>query len=138
MSYCIQAILIDEARTLITGYDSYAKQDPKALDEVLAKTTHLWLGKSGEQPITIWGLCVATLLSDSAYLWHIMLSQNRFALAKNSKRQIAEMLASYPTLHGHCETGAASSARWLRWLGAKLGEAQGPLTPFTIQRASDG
>jgi hypothetical protein len=46
---------------------------------------------------------------------------------------VQEMLKLFPTITGHVKVGVESSIRWLRWLGAKFGEPEGPYMPFKIR-----
>ena len=96
----------------------------------------VWIGYQDDQVLCAWGLCPPTFCADSAYLWlwttqHM--TEHVFTFVRHSQRAVAEMLQSYPTIHGHCVIGATKSIRWMRWLGAVFGPPQGKLLPFTIE-----
>lgn len=91
------------------------------------------------------GICPPTLLSDEAYIWlyHTeIFKEHKFLMVRYSQRVIEEVLKEFPTLVGHCHlTGdemGERSIRWLRWLGAEFGPAQGKLMPFRIRKKVNG
>lgn len=98
-------------------------------------TTEYWMGALDGETICIWGIIPPTLLSDNVYLWLYTtpdLEGNEFVFVRHSQRAVEEILRSYPRIIGHATVGADRSIRWLRWLGAKFGEPDGGLIPFTI------
>ena len=99
-------------------------------------TTQYWIGRCGDEVICIYGIVPPTLASDNAYLWLYTtpaLEGNEFLFVRHSQRCAEEILKLYPRIVGHATVGADRSIRWLRWLGAKFGEPQGGLIPFTIR-----
>jgi len=99
----------------------------------------VWVGWDDEEILCCYGLIPPTLLSDRAYLWLYTteyLKEHLFILVRHSQRAIADALREYPLLVGHCRIGSSKSLRWLRWLGAEFGGAQGDLIPFEIKASS--
>lgn len=108
----------------------------ETLERSLHNSARLWIGLDGDKVLAFWGLIAPTLLSDIAYLWLYTtkdLGAHNFMLVRHSQRLVQQMLEEYPTIHGHGAVGATRSLRWLRWLGAEFGPAQGKFLPFTIK-----
>lgn len=115
-----------------------SEYEERAFDACLTATTMTWSGCIDDKLICVWGLVPPTLLSDSAYLWlyHTENVKNHeFLFIRYSQRAVEEMLTLYPTIRGHVLADASKSIRWLKWLGAKLGEPDAKLIPFTIRSA---
>jgi len=92
-----------------------------------------WVAYADETVVGFAGVIPPTLLSSTAYFWLYTtrhFSTHRLACTRVSRRLVADVLNHYPVLVGHC---TQQSARWLRWLGATLGEPQGPVIPFRIE-----
>jgi hypothetical protein len=100
-------------------------------------SSETWTGFAGGKLICCWGLIPPSLLSDQAYLWmHSTpaVKDHTFVLVRHSQRIIEDALKKYPRIVGHCKVGATDSIRWLRWLGARFMEMEGPFIPFEIIR----
>jgi hypothetical protein len=110
--------------------------DQQVMHQSMANSTRVWLGWDDEKIICVWGLVPPTLLSDRAYLWLYTtqhLTSHVFHLVRHSQRMVQQMLKEFPELAGHCAIDQPKSIRWLKWLGAKFGDPQGPFLPFTIK-----
>lgn len=97
----------------------------------------IWYSEIDGEFIGMWGTIPPTLLSDHTYLWvhtNEKLKGHQFVFIRHSQLAIAEILEDWPVVHGHAVVGADKSIRWLRWLGAEFGEAEGKLIPFVIRR----
>lgn len=92
-----------------------------------------WVAYADQVLVGFSGVIPPTLLSSTAYFWLYTTRHfpaHRVAATRISRRLVADALGRYPVLVGHCTD---RSSRWLRWLGATLGEPQGPLIPFRIE-----
>lgn len=111
-------------------------RDHMVMRQAFDNSVVVWIGYQDDQVLCAWGLAPPTLCSDHAYLWLFTtehLTEHVFTFVRHSQRAVAEMLATYPTIHGHCVVGADKSIRWMRWLGAVFQATQGGLLPFTIE-----
>lgn len=115
---CLAMLPVDQQETMARSLDN----SPDA-----------WVAYADQTVVGFAGVIPPTLLSDTAYFWLYTtphFARHRFACARISRRLVADALARYPVLVGHC---TEQSGRWLRWLGASFGEWQGPLLPFRIE-----
>ncbi len=129
-----RAELIKLISTTITP--TLTEQQNKKLAQCLKATTTVWTGIYEKKLLGFWGVIPPTLLSDSAYLWFYWtdeLANHKFVFTRHSQRVIEEVLKLYPRITGDCEATAEQSQRWLRWLGAKFGEAKDGFLPFVIE-----
>lgn len=107
--------------------------DQETMARSLNNSSDAWVAYVGETVVGFSGVIPPTLLSDVAYFWLYTTRHfpaNRVACTRISRRLVSDALGRYPVLVGHC---TKRSERWLRWLGAELGEAQGQLIPFRIE-----
>lgn len=83
-----------------------------------------------------WGLIPPTFLSNQAYLWMWAPGpiKHQLVFIRRSQIQIEKMLERYDKIVGHCQVKSKSAQRWLRWLGADFGSAEGDVLPFEIRR----
>jgi hypothetical protein len=105
----------------------------ETMERSLRNSSDAWVGYHGDKVLGFAGVIPPTLLSDSAYFWLYTtphFAARRLSAARVSRRLVADCLSRYPILVGHC---TAQSSRWLQWLGATLGEPQGPVIPFRIE-----
>lgn len=132
----------------VTGAEAYdlifqehlaklSETEQEVIKRHMTNSSRVWIGYEDSRILCYLGLIPPTLLSERAYLWlriteHV--HEHIFLLVRYSQRVIAEMLESYPIIVGHCEVANSKAQRWLTWLGAKFGEAQGPVIPFEIRK----
>lgn len=103
------------------------------MERSLRNSPDAWVAYHADTVLGFCGLIPPTLLSETAYFWFYATPEfghHRLAATRVSRRLVRDALNRYPNLVGHC---TAKSARWLRWLGASLGEPQGSLIPFEIK-----
>lgn len=97
----------------------------------------VYIASVGDEMLCCYGLVPPSFLATEAYLW--MWSPRRlrhaYAIARQSKVQIARMLERFDCLVGHCKKESLTSQRWLRWLGAAFTGEDGALVTFEIRRA---
>ena len=105
----------------------------ETMQRSLNNSTDTWVAYADQKVVGFAGVIPPTLLSDTAYFWLYAttdFARHSFACARISRRLVADALARYPILVGHC---TEKSVRWLRHLGATLMEPQGPVIPFRIE-----
>lgn len=108
------------------------------LSECLFMSESWWLGEVDGQIVCMWGLISPTFLSSRAYLWLLstdLIEQHKFVFTRYSQRVIEQLLERYPIIVGHVAAEASQSIRWVKWLGAKLGEPDGQRIPFIIEKS---
>ena len=97
----------------------------------------VWAGMVDGEIACLWGLAPPTFLSENAYLWLLttdIVEEHKFLFIRYSQRYVEEMLKVYPKIVGHVEVNNLQAVRWIRWLGAKIGEPENGFRPFTIRR----
>jgi len=121
-------------------YHEYLSMLPQDQQETMARamgnSPDIWVGYNGPKVFALMGLIPPTLVSDRAYIWFWQtphFAESKLACLRASRRCVADALLRYPILVGHCATAATHSHRWMRWLGATLGEPDGPILPFRIE-----
>lgn len=110
--------------------------DQLTMSKAFDNSTAVWIGYQDDKVLGAWGLAPPSFCASEAYLWLYTtpaLTEHVFTFVRHSQKAVAEMLQTYPRIHGHCVIGADKSIRWLRWLGAKFGPPQGKLRPFVIE-----
>lgn len=111
--------------------------DAAIFDQCLHLSQPFWVGYLDDKIACVWGLIPPTVLSDQAYLWLYttdLIKGHQFMFVRHSMLMMEEMLKHYEVIVGHVALGAASSQRWLAWLGAKFSEAQGLKLSFEIRK----
>lgn len=109
----------------------------KVLYEWWGTSDKVWAGLVNNEIACLWGLAPPTFLSDNAYLWLLttdLIEDHKFLFIRYSQRYIEQMLEIYPRIVGHVETDNAQATRWIRWLGAEIGEPEKGFRPFVIRR----
>lgn len=109
----------------------------KRLQDSIAATTHFWIGMVDKDLICAFGIAEPSFLTDRAYFWvwpTEKLQKHVFVFTRRSQIVVKDLLVRFETLFGHCDTTEPGSKRWLKWLGAKFGEADGAMIPFEIRR----
>lgn len=104
-------------------------------------SARVWCGYVAEELVCVWGLIPPSLLSNQAYLWmHATdaIKEHQFTFVRHSQLVMETMLEHHEQIVGHCRNGAADSIRWLKWLGAEFGPADGDIIPFAIRKRSRG
>ena len=112
-------------------------EELEIFNRFVSASAFVYSGIVNDKVVCLWGLIPPTLLSDQAYLWlHTTpaAEEHQFILVRRGQIEMKKMLEEYPKIVGHCEVQATRSIRWLKWLGAKFGEAEGSLVPFIINR----
>lgn len=105
--------------------------DPGRAEEAAKLASDIIVGMYNSRPVCFIGLQPPTILSSSAYIWLIITewgSAHPYIIGKYSRGIIDTFLLKYPHLYGHCFS--ASSARWLKYLGAEFTSE----TEFEIRR----
>lgn len=106
-------------------------------ERYIAATSCAWVGLVDRKIACMWGVIPPTLLSDQCYLWLStteVLKGNEFIFIRRSQRVVEDILSEYPEIIGHVIADQDRSVRWLKWLGAELGEPEGPFIPFVIRK----
>ena len=109
----------------------------KILNDWWLASDKVWAGMVDGEIACLWGLAPPTFLSDNAYLWLLttdLIQEHKFLFIRYSQRYIEEMLKVYPQIIGHVAIDNYQATKWIRWLGAKLGEPENGFRPFTIRR----
>lgn len=107
----------------------------------LAATSNTWVGLVEGEIACMWGIVPPTLLSSRCYLWLFTteaLKGNEFIFIRRSQRWVEGLLNDFSEIIGHVRVGQDQSIRWLRLLGAKFHEDEGPFIPFTIRAKKYG
>ena len=110
--------------------------EAEAMTFCMRISAELWQGTVDGEIACVWGLIPPTLMSNQAYLWlytNELVLEHQFLFVRYSQRMVEHMLDQYDTIVGHVRVGSDRSIRWLRWLGAVLGEPTGTKIPFTIR-----
>jgi hypothetical protein len=139
MTTVIAPVVKDQVSELISSFegDKLAENELKIFNSFIAASVAVYSGLVNDKVLCLWGLIPPTLLSDQAYLWLYTTpaaEEHQFILVRRGQIEMKKMLEEYPKIVGHCEVGAERSIRWLKWLGAEFGAADGKLIPFLIQR----
>lgn len=111
--------------------------EAEKMEFCLQNSADIWYAIVEDRLAAAWGLIPPSLMSQQAYLWLYttkMVEGHEFTLVRQSQIAIAKMLEKYPTIVGHTDIAKVRGIRWLKWLGAKYGEPDGQLMPFTIVR----
>jgi hypothetical protein len=105
------------------------------MENAMVKSTDVWMVSDGAM-IGITGVAPDTLLARDAFLWlYTNPFNNRITVGalKSTKRVVDNFLRQYDNLVGYCKVDNVKSQRWVSWLGADFGRANGPLIPFKIE-----
>lgn len=126
----------DKIRQLISSANRDSVDELNEIDRCLAITTQLYAGLLQEELICAWGLIPPTLMSDQAYLWLYTtpkVAEHTFLFVRKSQIAVQAMLEDFPRITGHTAVENRQAIRWLKWLGASFGEAEGGYMPFVIR-----
>lgn len=139
MTTVIEQVEKETIKDWLAGLDGDVRSE--TFQQMVACSAHLYTGMVNGKLLCLWGLVPPTLISDRAYLWlHTTpeIEGHEFLLVRKSQIEVGKMLEHYPTIIGHCLVDAERSIRWLKWLGARFGESDGKLIPFTIRKKLNG
>ena len=118
------------------GFNLVEGKDNGVWQKWIAATSATWVGAVDGELVCMWGVIPPTLLSSQCYLWLFTTPEikgNEFRFTRHSQVVIEEILEEYPEIIGHVRAGEDRSMRWLKWLGAELGEPEGLFIPFVIR-----
>lgn len=137
MTAAIRSITKSEVWELISRGDcgKLTETESAIMQRCLVSTSKLWVGFADGKLVCMWGVIAPTLLSERAYLWlHTTeaVHDHEFVFVRGSQRAVEKLRTQFVTIEGHVRVGADRSIRWLKWLGAKLGEPEGKMIPFVI------
>lgn len=137
MTATISTISRDEIARLISSkaWGNISEAQSGNLKRWLKSTTMMWAGRINGRLVCVFGVVPPTVIADTAYLWLWETDQvkgNEFIFVRKSQIVIRELLQRWPRLVGMCKCDAERSQRWLRWLGARLGEPRDGFVPFVI------
>lgn len=92
------------------------------------------------RPIAAWGVGVISAQDNVWEPWMLstpLVEQCRRDFLRESRRQVAEMLAAAPVLRNIVDGRYRGAVRWLGWLGATFGEpieiGGAPFLPFELR-----
>lgn len=113
----------------------------ETLRREISRSNCCFTGRVDGEVAVVWGITSATLLSDAGCVW--MLTNKKadevpFIFARRSQLELRKALELIPTLYGVCFAYNKRSLRWLKWLGAEIGNLRYhkgiAQYPFTIRR----
>lgn len=133
MTIAIRRVTPTQAASLV-GPVAYTQDQ---INRHLTSTTHIEAGFIDGELVAVWGIIPPTMLSDQAYIWVYTtehMTGHEFVLVRHSQRVVEKFLEQFSTIVGVTDRYARRSRRWLEWLGAVYGEAEGELVPFVIRR----
>ncbi len=113
------------------------KSEAEAMTFCVRISAELWHGTIDGQTACVWGLIPPSLLSTQAYLWlHTteLVNGHQFIFVRYSQRMVEILLNEYDSIIGHVRVDSPRSIRWLKWLGADIGEPTGAALPFSIKK----
>lgn len=142
MRHSIQRLSPTEVLDVIYrhGFELNWGEPEDVLHRCIASCSSTWVGLAEGEVACIWGVIPPTLLSHQCYLWLYTtekLKGNEFRFARHSQMVVQDILKEYPEVVGHVKAGHDRSVRWLKWLGAQLGEPEGLFIPFIIKAKSN-
>lgn len=101
----------------------------------LADSDAAWTWVVNGIPACMFGIVTnPVLLGGDSYPWFIstdLVDRNARVFARTCKELLPELLAHHPRLVGRVDARYVLSVRWLRWLGAKVEEAE----PWGVEHA---
>lgn len=99
----------------------------QALSASLNDSERAWTGYLNGEPCCMFGVGPAEGDPKIGVVWMIgtdAIDRHPLAFLKGSRVAFREMLTMFPTLINAVDARHAKALRWLRWLGAEIGEAQ--------------
>lgn len=114
-----------------------------ALELSFEKSAIVWTGLIDGRPEAMFGVAPMSLLGNNGTAWLLgtpELGKIPRTFMIESRAFVRAMLEVFPVVINFVDQRNAPSLRWLRWLGAKFGEAQPygalglPFIPFEMRR----
>ena len=99
----------------------------EALIRCWAISDHSWAGIFDGEPVCMFGVTQASLLTDTGRPWMISTTAvDRYPLSFLRKQQsfMPHVRRGYARLENYVDVRNTRSIRWLKWLGFAMGEAQ--------------
>jgi hypothetical protein len=123
----------------------FPKGDKKIMLDCYKASYSIWMGLVDNKMACIWGVTLASLLSNRAYIWlwtSDLVKGFPFVFVRRAQIEIRELLKEHDEVYGVVNShlpGTTNSIRWLKLLGAKFGSPkENGLIPFWIRKAQDG
>lgn len=93
--------------------------DWKPVEQHLQASTHFII-VSNEHPLGLWGFAPVTLLSTTAYVWLVTVSDlPKLPFIRASRQTLGMFFSHFDRGVGYCYR--ADTMKWLRWLGMTFG-----------------
>ena len=111
------------------------------LRSYMFRSAEVWVGYINHKVACVIGIIGPTLLSDQGYIWMLhtdTVEEHQFIFVRRSQLWVEKLMQRYQTVSGHCKADNESGQRWLRWLGAEFGYAEGGMIPFVIKAKANG
>ena len=114
------------------------EREARIVDQCQNLSLTTWVAHDRGQLVCAWGIIPPSVLSEEVYLWlHTTeaIKTSQFLFVRHSQLVIQQLLGEYRAIIGHVRMNAASSKRWLQWLGAEFyGPPVNGLLNFRIER----
>lgn len=84
--------------------------------------------------VVVWGV-YTSFLAGEGYIWLLgskFIEEHPVVFLRHSRRQLRELIGTFPKLCGVVLTEYDCGQRWLEWLGFEIGPDQGGIRPFRI------
>lgn len=116
----------------------------ESLRQGLQNSSHAWTGFIDFEPVCMFGVVPASILSGTGAPWLIgsdAIERHAITFLRRSRTQVARMRAVYQLLANHVAIENEAAQRWLVWLGFELADPVtfGPdrmlFRPFSWRRA---
>lgn len=109
-----------DRRELWSGWRHTPEQ---SLRQGVRNSTHAWTGFIDFEPVCMFGVVPASLLSGTGAPWLIgseAIERHAITFLRRSRPQVARMRASYQLLANYVALENVAAQRWLQWLGFTL------------------
>lgn len=94
-----------------------------ALVRSFALSDHSWVGLADGEPVCMFGVTMASLMTDTGRPWMIgtdLIDQHAVRFIKECRPIVRQMKALYGRLENHIDARNTRAIRWLHWLGFKV------------------
>lgn len=125
------------SKHLLDANVSLTEREARIIDHWQKLSDTTWIGYIDDKLLCAWGITQPSILSKEIYLWlHTtdVVDTNQFIFIRRSQIFVQDLLKEYEAITGHVNVHAASSKKWLKWLGARFGAVRGNLMEFRIER----
>lgn len=115
--------------------DGYAVNVTEAMDHALKVSECAYVIWDDEAPLLIFGVHRMSLVTRTGMIWMIgtkHIPAAGFAFARSTRRILANILTQYDSLVNVLDCRDPKAVKWAEWLGAKLGETNGPYQKFVV------